>query len=71
MYIPDNNKNNPTKCAGNWGTDSEFQCMFLACDSVFDKGVCENPDVVNSPLTVPNIYKRPKRCPFNKGASSE
>lgn len=67
-YIPENNRNNPTKCCGNWGIKSgihrEFQCMFLACNPVFDTGICENPDAGFS--YIDNIYKRPEECPFNK-----
>jgi len=63
MYIPENNRKNPTKCAGNWGTEDEFQCGSLNCDDVFDSGVCEHSS--HGFLYVHNIYERPEECPYN------
>ena len=61
FYVPEDNRKNPTQCCGKWGTPDEWQCMWLAHDDVFGKGVCEWG---NGRVAVHDVYDRPKNCPL-------
>lgn len=61
FFIPENNRLNPEQCCGKFGTPQEWQCMWLAHDDVFDKGVCEWG---GGRVAVHDVYVRPKHCPL-------
>ena len=61
LYIPEKNIKNPTQCCGKFGTIEEWQCMFLAHDDVFDKGICE---FGGGYMEVHDVYTRPQTCPL-------